>query len=99
MTQALPSIFKGTKTWTRRDPALPPSRQHKWNTENPDKVVAHARVRQAQRSGELVRGACEVCGALRTEGHHSDYTMPLAVQWLCRTHHSQLHAKMKRASA
>jgi len=34
-----------------------------------------------------------VCGAEKSDAHHDDYAAPLAVRWLCRTHHFQHHAK------
>jgi hypothetical protein len=41
--------------------------------------------------GVLVKQPCEVCGAEKVDAHHEDYTQPLAVRWLCRTHHMELH--------
>jgi hypothetical protein len=29
----------------------------------------------------------------RLEAHHEDYSRPLEVHWLCRSHHEQLHHK------
>lgn len=34
---------------------------------------------------------CSVCGATRGEAHHDDYSKPLDVVWLCRTHHWARH--------
>jgi hypothetical protein len=42
---------------------------------------------RAVRWGWLVRQPCEVCGAIRTEGHHHNYTLPYSIHWLCRRHH------------
>ena len=44
------------------------------------------------RRGKLERGCCEVCGLPGEEMHHDDYSKPLAVRWLCRKHHVELHA-------
>jgi len=41
----------------------------------------------AVRNGELVRMPCEICGNPKSEGHHSDYSQPLKIVWLCRRHH------------
>ena len=43
------------------------------------------------RRGKIARGICEVCGDLKTVGHHDDYTKPLQVKWLCRKHHLEVH--------
>lgn len=55
--------------------------------------VMHARriFKNACRAGKIKRFPCEVCGLARSEGHHDDYSKPLAVRWLCRTHHGQQH--------
>jgi hypothetical protein len=51
--------------------------------------------RQAIRRGDLVRMPCEVCGMVKSEAHHDDYSKPLDVRWLCRTHHTEWHLKAK----
>lgn len=88
-----------TKTWTKRPPGAPATPQHKWNVANQDKLRAHALVRQALRAGTLKRGKCEVCGSLRVDAHHDDYSTPLEVRWFCRTHHQKHHAEMRRQEA
>lgn len=85
-------IFKKAKTWSRRDPDAPQTPQARWNQSNRHKLRAHAEVRKALRTGDLKRGRCEVCGSLRVEAHHEDYTAPLSVTWLCRRHHKLWHA-------
>lgn len=56
------------------------------------KASASSRARQAVERGVLVRGPCEVCGSTeRIEGHHDDYDKPLAVRWLCKKHHEEVH--------
>lgn len=61
-----------------------------------------ARVRRQTRSailaGTLVRQPCEVCGAEKVDAHHDDYSKPLDVRWLCRTHHNEFHAKARGAA-
>jgi len=46
----------------------------------------------ALRAGKIKRQPCEVCGG-KAEGHHTDYSKPLDVKWLCRTHHRAAHRK------
>lgn len=37
--------------------------------------------------GAIKKQPCEVCGAFDTQMHHTDYSKPLQVSWLCRRHH------------
>lgn len=41
----------------------------------------------------LPKQPCEVCGEVRAEAHHDDYTKPLDVRWLCKTHHMEHHTQ------
>lgn len=54
--------------------------------------------RRAIANGTLVKQPCEVCGALKVEAHHDDYSKPLDVRWLCRIHHIEHHNR-ERAEA
>jgi hypothetical protein len=49
------------------------------------------------RRGKLKRKPCW-CGAVG-QMHHDDYSRPLAVVWLCRNHHLDLHAGKALAAA
>ena len=54
----------------------------------------------AIRHGKLVRGPCVVCGETDgVDGHHTDYTKPLDVVWLCKPHHREEHRKLKCEAA
>lgn len=56
---------------------------------------ARAAVRRALGRGELVRRPCAMKGrqcAGVVDAHHSDYSQPLKVRWLCRRHHQMWHA-------
>jgi hypothetical protein len=55
--------------------------------EYPERHRARLMVYRAVRNGTLTRRPCERCGAVRVEGHHDDYGKPLAVRWLCASHH------------
>lgn len=44
--------------------------------------------------GKIQKEAC-YCGETKVDGHHTDYTKPLEVIWLCRKHHALLHKKLK----
>lgn len=54
---------------------------------------AHGMVRRALDSGKMIRSPCQVCGEPKTEAHHPDYSKPLDVEWLCKSHHVAKHHK------
>ena len=59
----------------------------------PEKARAKRVVREALRSGKLVKGPCTVCGTTANiHGHHADYSRPLDVTWLCGRHHREVHS-------
>ncbi len=60
---------------------------------DPEKFHARATIQRLIRSGRLGRGKCVVCGASGADGHHSDYSKPLEVSWVCRKHHFAIHGK------
>ena len=68
------------------------TRQANWRRQNPEKYLAHIAVQRALASGDVVKGRCEICGDPTVDAHHDDYRKPLAVRWLCRRHHTRVHA-------
>lgn len=58
------------------------------------KVRARRAVHVALTTGALTRLPCEVCGSATVDAHHEDYSKPLDVRWLCRSHHLALHRKV-----
>ena len=58
-----------------------------------DRVKARRILNHAIRDGKIARLPCGVCGGLKTEAHHSDYSKPLDVRWLCENHHTELHRR------
>ena len=77
----------------------PPSAQAKWNDAHPKAMWAHSALRSAIRKGLIKRECCEVCGAVDVDGHHDDYDRPMAVRWLCRLHHREVHRRPKSEAA
>ena len=69
------------------------TRQQEWRRKNPASYLAHLTVQNALRLGLIQRQPCAICGAERAEAHHPRYDQPLVVEWLCRRHHRQHHAK------
>jgi len=76
------AIGKASKEWWREYNNKPEERLKK---------ATRARTRYAIKQGKLERKPCEMCGELKSEAHHEDYSNHMAVMWLCDTHHKQHH--------
>jgi len=68
----------------------------KWHHGNKEKARVHKLVKKALESGVLISEPCEICGLLKVEAHHEDYSKPLDVTWLCRTHHRERHMEINQ---
>lgn len=57
------------------------------------KQNARKKVLRAVKSGKLIKPeCCTDCGQLLPlEAHHTDYSKPLEVQWLCKSCHENVH--------
>jgi len=69
----------------------------RWKAANPEKVRASYLARDAIRRGLIARPAmCQAIGCRRTatDMHHSDYTKPTAVDFLCRGDHIRLRREI-----
>ncbi len=73
---------------TQRKP--PKTRRHLTSDAQRVKANCHRLVSIALASGELKQQPCH-CGNLDSIAHHRDYSKPLEVEWLCRTHHMEAH--------
>lgn len=67
----------------------------KWRANNKRKVQVHNIVNTAIRNGELVRPEyCSKCHSpAKVEAHHTDYSRPFYIHWLCHDCHTELHKK------
>lgn len=68
----------------------------KWLDNNPEKRSAHLMVQNAVNRGEIIKpSSCSICGRndCRIHGHHTDYSKPLEVMWLCPKCHMDQHRK------
>jgi hypothetical protein len=63
-----------------------------WPKPDPEKRYARIKVGNAIRDGKLIRKPCQMCGA-KAHAHHTDYSKPLEVIWLCATHHGEQHRR------
>lgn len=60
---------------------------------------AHRKVVKAVKDGVLKRGQCRNCDSEKTVAHHTDYSKPLQVVWLCKRCHGNEHARLTRLAA
>jgi len=60
---------------------------------NPEKFKAHKTLERAVRRGNIIRpNSCVKClRPCKPQAHHTDYSKPLFVMWLCRPCHLQEH--------
>lgn len=74
---------------------LAESRRQRYETDEGyrNQVNARKEVTKAIRDGILIPQPCEVCDYMKTDAHHDDYTKPLDVRWLCRSHHVLHHSR------
>ncbi len=59
----------------------------------PEKWKCRRHTLEAVRCGKLEKLSCEVCGEAKVQAHHTDYSKPLEVNWLCTKHHGEQHRK------
>lgn len=67
----------------------------KYRAANPEREEVYKAVRAAVRKGEITPQPCIKCGG-KAEGHHEDYSKPLDLTWLCKTHHRQRHVQIRQ---
>lgn len=71
---------------------LDPAERHKNNIRR--------KTRRAIESGLLIRQPCRDCGAAKVQAHHTDYSKPFEVQWLCPPcHYAEHHPASAKGSA
>lgn len=61
------------------------------------KIRARQKVRYHVKMGHIIEKPCQECGHKKVYGHHSDYSKPLDVIWLCRYHHDSLHNSLRQS--
>jgi len=96
---------KADKKWVKNNPERAKAIKKKWRQENyihlnskkdPIKAFARYTLNNAVRIGIIEKPSeCEVCGKSKLlEGHHSDYTKPLDIDWLCTSCHNKTHEEI-----
>lgn len=61
----------------------------KYEKSNPEKRLAWNKAMKLEK-----QKPCEICGTTPTHKHHTDYTKPLEITYLCPLHHKQAHCKV-----
>lgn len=61
------------------------------------KVNTRTLLHQAVKDGRVKKLPCEVCGDVKSEAHHNDYSKPFEVKWFCKKHHLKYHDILKNA--
>lgn len=79
------------KEWSAKNPGYYTEKKREWWHKNKDRLKVAYAVKYAVKSGKLIKLPCFVCGEIEVEGHHPDYSRPLDVVWLCKTHHREVH--------
>ncbi len=77
-------------TWLKNNPGKVAEYRRNYMKNNKDKEDARVFSRLAVKFGYLEKESCH-CGSEESQIHHSDYTDPLNVKWLCREHHLEEH--------
>jgi len=67
--------------------------QRKRRAKYPEKNLARSWTHRAIQSHHITKQSCEICGS-PAQAHHSDYSNPDKITWLCRTHHLAVHGKI-----
>jgi hypothetical protein len=80
------------KAWIAANPGYMTQKKKEWWEKNRDRLRVKERVKYSLKVGKLVKTPCMVCGEVKVEGHHPDYSRPLEVVWLCRAHHKEIHS-------
>lgn len=56
-----------------------------------EKDRVRSETNRALKTGAITKKPCEVCGGIKVQAHHEDYSKPLEVIWLCTVHHKERH--------
>lgn len=86
MCKECDGIRQKKRDWSNRDWSYRKDFEH---------IKSRATLRDAIRRGKVNKYPCVECGEKKSQGHHPDYSKPLEVVWLCQTHHTKLHKKLK----
>ena len=71
--------------------------QKQYKKRSPEKQRARLKLNYAVKSGRIHKPLyCSSCDRDKyLEAHHTDYSKPFDVTWLCRTCHRELHSRLR----
>lgn len=82
--------------WNERNPEKVRETRKRTKKKYRERTRGQLMIMNEIRRGRLVRpDKCEKCiKVCKPDGHHTDYSKPLEVQWLCKTCHAHQHGKL-----
>ena len=98
--RANPDVGRKAAQKYRRDHSeIYKSKVQQYKNDNPERRRAVYTLDNAVRDRRVIRpNKCSVCNKpCKPDGHHEDYSLPLAVMWVCRSCHITYHKKRRIA--
>ena len=87
-------VKQSARIFDEKHPTVRDQNARRWSSKNKERLRAHQVVKRALDADRIRREPCFECGDPRVDAHHPDYTKPLLIQWLCRQHHKDEHARL-----
>lgn len=97
--RANPGVGRKASWKYRRDHSeVYKSKAQQYKDDNPERRRAIYTLDNAVKDGRVIRPSkCSICNKSCTpDGHHEDYSLPLAVIWMCRSCHISYHNEQKK---
>lgn len=80
---------------SKETPEQSKKRLQNFRKNHPEKNRAVGILNNAVRDKKISKLPCEVCGEIKVQAHHEDYSKPLDVNWLCIKHHNERHVQIR----
>ncbi len=97
--EALEKMRASDKAYQKRkranNKALKLKQKNAYLNKYPERRLAYSRFWNAMRRGKITKDKCRDCDRIDVQGHHTDYSKPLDVIWLCPIHHKLEDLKNK----
>jgi hypothetical protein len=87
-------LLRKKRAWQKRNRDKVLESRRKDRIRHPEKVKARRILRTSILFGRAVKLPCRDCGSKKVEAHHTDYSKPLEVIWLCHKHHCEEHLRV-----